>query len=108
MPVLQEQKPVMALRFSSGVLFFLVGSSRATNTILYNKLDPHTLGALIALHKNKVFVQDAIWNINSFDQNGVELGKQLAKTIVAELKSSDESSSHDSSTRGLINHVKCS
>ena len=77
-----------------------------TNTILFDKLDPHTLGALIALYEHKVFVQGAIWNINSFDQWGVELGKQLAKTIATELKTSDEIKSHDSSTRSLINYVK--
>ena len=80
--------------------------NRPSNTILFNKLDPHTLGAIIALYEHKVFVQGAIWNINSFDQWGVELGKQLAKTIAAELDGSKEISSHDSSTRQLINTVK--
>jgi len=80
--------------------------NRPTNTILFNKLDPHTLGAIIALYEHKVFVQGAIWNINSFDQWGVELGKQLAKKIAAELDGSDEIRSHDSSTRQLINTVK--
>ena len=80
--------------------------NRPTNTILFSKLDPHTLGAIIALYEHKVFVQGAIWNINSFDQWGVELGKQLAKKIAAELNSSEEISSHDPSTRQLINTVK--
>ncbi|MDH5356473.1 MAG: glucose-6-phosphate isomerase [Gammaproteobacteria bacterium] len=80
--------------------------NRPTNTILFDKLDPQTLGALIALYEHKVFVQGAIWNINSFDQWGVELGKQLAKTIAAELQSNGDSDSHDSSTRSLINYVK--
>ena len=80
--------------------------NRPTNTILFDKLDPHTLGAIIALYEHKVFVQGAIWNINSFDQWGVELGKQLAKTIASELESNDDSASHDSSTRSLINYVK--
>ncbi len=80
--------------------------NRPTNTILFNKLDPHTLGAIIALYEHKVFVQGVIWNINSFDQWGVELGKQLAKTIAAALASSEEVSSYDSSTCQLINTVK--
>jgi glucose-6-phosphate isomerase len=80
--------------------------NRPTNTILFNKLDPHTLGAIIALYEHKVFVQGVIWNINSFDQWGVELGKQLAKTIAAALSGSEEVSSYDSSTCQLINTVK--
>ena len=80
--------------------------NRPTNTILFNKLDPHTLGAIIALYEHKVFVQGAIWNINCFDQWGVELGKQLAKTIAIELQGSEVSTTHDSSTRQLINTVK--
>ena len=80
--------------------------NRPSNTILFNKLDPHTLGAIIALYEHKVFVQGAIWNINSFDQWGVELGKQLAKTIASELDGSKAMSAHDSSTRQLINTVK--
>ena len=82
--------------------------NRPTNTILFDRLDPHTLGALIALYEHKVFVQGVIWNINSFDQWGVELGKQLAKTIDAELQASGECDSHDASTRALINYIKAS
>ncbi len=80
--------------------------NRPTNTILFDRLDPHTLGALIALYEHKVFVQGVIWNINSFDQWGVELGKHLAKTIAGELESKDNSRAHDASTRALINHVR--
>lgn len=80
--------------------------NRPTNTLLFNKLDPHTLGAIIALYEHKVFVQGVIWNINSFDQWGVELGKQLAKTISAALSGNEEVSSFDSSTCQLINTVK--
>ena len=80
--------------------------NRPSNTILFDRLDPQTLGALIALYEHKIFVQGAIWNINCFDQWGVELGKQLAKTIAAELVSDVDSSSHDSSTNELINYVR--
>ena len=75
-----------------------------TNTILFKKLTPETLGSLIAMYEHKVFVQGAIWNINSYDQWGVELGKQLAKKILHELESDAEISGHDSSTNGLINY----
>lgn len=77
-----------------------------TNSILFKKLDPSTLGALVALYEHKIFVQGLIWNINSFDQWGVELGKQLAKVILPELESGDQVTSHDSSTNGLINLYK--
>ncbi len=77
-----------------------------TNSILFQKLDPKTLGALIALYEHKVFVQGMIWNLNSFDQWGVELGKQLAQKILPELGGDTSVASHDSSTNGLINYFK--
>jgi len=77
-----------------------------TNSILFRKLDPKTLGALIALYEHKIFVQGAIWNINSFDQWGVELGKQLASSILPQLFDKSPVDSHDASTNGLINHYK--
>jgi glucose-6-phosphate isomerase len=80
--------------------------NRPTNSILFNKLDPKTLGALIALYEHKIFVQGVIWDINSFDQWGVELGKQLAKVILPELEGKDLVESHDPSTNGLINYYK--
>ena len=80
--------------------------NRPTNSLLLQKLTPTTLGALIALYEHKVFVQGMIWNINSFDQWGVELGKQLAKAILPELQGDDSVKSHDSSTNGLINYFK--
>jgi glucose-6-phosphate isomerase len=80
--------------------------NRPTNTILLNKITPETLGMLIAIYEHKVFVQGVIWNINSFDQWGVELGKQLALKILPELNSEVSVSNHDSSTNGLINYYK--
>jgi glucose-6-phosphate isomerase len=80
--------------------------NRPTNSILFQKLTPRTLGSLIALYEHKIFVQGIIWNINSFDQWGVELGKQLAKAILPELQSKGEVTSHDASTNGLINFYK--
>jgi glucose-6-phosphate isomerase len=80
--------------------------NRPTNSILFQKLTPRTLGSLIAMYEHKIFTQGVIWNINSFDQWGVELGKQLAKAILPELQAPGVVSSHDSSTNGLINHYK--
>ncbi len=80
--------------------------NRPTNSIMFKKLTPRTLGSLIALYEHKIFVQGIIWNINSFDQWGVELGKQLAKTILPELTSEGKVITHDGSTNGLINHYK--
>ncbi|MGB1251561.1 MAG: glucose-6-phosphate isomerase [Candidatus Promineifilaceae bacterium] len=80
--------------------------NRPTNSFLYKKLTPEVLGALIALYEHKIFVQGVIWNINSFDQMGVELGKVLAKAILPELADEAEVTSHDVSTNGLINAFK--
>ncbi|MEM7342966.1 MAG: glucose-6-phosphate isomerase [Chloroflexota bacterium] len=80
--------------------------NRPTNSILYPKLTPEILGALIAMYEHKIFTQGVIWNINSFDQMGVELGKVLAKVILPELEGEQEVISHDASTNGLINHFK--
>lgn len=80
--------------------------NKPTNTILYKELTPQTLGSIIAMYEHKVFVQGVIWDINSFDQWGVELGKQLAKEILPELQSPDIITSHDCSTNSLINYYK--
>jgi glucose-6-phosphate isomerase len=80
--------------------------NRPTNSILFKKLTPRTLGSLIAMYEHKIFVQGVIWNIFSFDQWGVELGKQLAKTILQELAGDSQVTSHDPSTNGLINSYK--
>jgi glucose-6-phosphate isomerase len=80
--------------------------NRPTNSILFKVLTPRTLGTLIAFYEHKIFVQGVIWNIFSFDQWGVELGKVLAKKILPELTSPEVISSHDASTNGLINYFK--
>lgn len=80
--------------------------NRPTNSFLYQKLTPATLGALIALYEHKIFAQGIIWRVNSFDQMGVELGKQLAKAILPELDGTQPVHTHDSSTNGLINAIK--
>jgi glucose-6-phosphate isomerase len=80
--------------------------NKPTNSFFYPKLTPQVLGSLIALYEHKIFTQGVIWNINSFDQMGVELGKQLAKAILPELKGNEGISTHDSSTNGLINYFK--
>ncbi len=80
--------------------------NKPTNTILFRTLNPISLGRLIALYEHKIFVQGVIWNINSFDQWGVELGKQLAQTVLGELEDDEEVNTHDSSTNGLINYYK--
>jgi glucose-6-phosphate isomerase len=80
--------------------------NRPSNSFLFKELTPETLGSLIALYEHKIFTQGVIWNINSFDQMGVELGKQLAKTIENELQGDEAVFSHDSSTNGLINYYK--
>ena len=79
--------------------------NRPSNTIVMRQLDPRSLGALIALYEHKVFAQGAIWNINSFDQWGVELGKQLAGGVLEDLKSGKASGGHDASTARLIDYV---
>jgi len=86
--------------------FKVFKGNRPSNAILLKKLTPRTLGCLIAMYEHKVFVQGVIWNIFSFDQWGVELGKELAKNILPELSSDKEIISHDSSTNGLINAFK--
>jgi len=80
--------------------------NRPTNSILVKKIDPYTLGSLVAIYEHKIFVQGVIWNIFSFDQWGVELGKVLAKNILPELEGDEKVSSHDASTNGLINAFK--
>jgi glucose-6-phosphate isomerase len=80
--------------------------NRPSNSFLIKKITPYTLGQLIAFYEHKIFVQGIIWNIYSFDQWGVELGKVLANKILPELQNNELVTSHDSSTNGLINHYK--
>ena len=86
--------------------FKIFEGNRPTNSILYEVLTPKVLGNLIAMYEHKIYVQGVIWNIFSFDQWGVELGKQLANVILPELENDENVTSHDSSTNGLINAYK--
>lgn len=86
--------------------FRVFEGNKPTNSILFKLLTPAALGSLIALYEHKIFVQGVIWNIYSFDQWGVELGKVLAKKILPELEQSEEITTHDASTNGLINYFK--
>jgi glucose-6-phosphate isomerase len=86
--------------------FKVFEGNRPTNSFLLKKVTPYSLGSLIAMYEHKIFVQGVIWNIFSFDQWGVELGKQLAKSILPQLKDDQEVSNHDASTNGLINQYK--
>ncbi len=86
--------------------FRVFSGNKPSNSFVFKKLTPRTLGSLIAFYEHKIFVQGVIWNIFSFDQWGVELGKILAKKILPELVSESEITTHDSSTNGLINYFK--
>ena len=86
--------------------FKIFEGNRPTNSILLKKITPRSLGSLVALYEHKIFVQGVIWNIFSFDQWGVELGKQLAKKILPELEGEAKVTTHDASTNGLINAFK--
>jgi glucose-6-phosphate isomerase len=77
-----------------------------SNALMLDALTPHSLGMLIALYEHKIFVQGIVWNLNSYDQWGVELGKQLAKRILPELHTAEAVQTHDASTNGLINHYR--
>ena len=82
--------------------FKVFAGNRPSNTLLMKQLTPFTLGALVALYEHKIFVQGIIWNIYSFDQWGVELGKKLATKILAELQGDSDAEAHDASTTGLM------
>ena len=98
---LEEEKVPASL-----IPYKMFSGNRPTNSFLLKQITPFSLGELIALYEHKIFVQGVIWNIYSFDQWGVELGKQLAGKILPELKGGEEVKGHDSSTNGLINAYK--
>jgi glucose-6-phosphate isomerase len=104
--VAQELKGMEKSHMEKLIPFKVFEGNRPTNSFLLKKITPFSLGSLIALYEHKIFVQGIIWNIFSFDQWGVELGKQLAKKVLPELKGDTEVSSHDTSTNGLINAYK--
>jgi glucose-6-phosphate isomerase len=101
-----EKQGLSAEQIAKLLPFKVFSGNRPTNSFLIKKITPYTLGQLIALYEHKIFVQGVIWNIFSFDQWGVELGKQLANKILPELESNDAVTGHDSSTNGLINDFK--
>jgi glucose-6-phosphate isomerase len=78
--------------------------NRPTNTILMERLTPRTLGALVAMYEHRIFVQGVVWGVNSYDQWGVELGKQLASVILREIEEGRVSCPHDSSTQTLLEY----
>ena len=101
-----EQEGLSAEEIKQLLPYKIFPGNRPTSTLLFDTLNPKTLGAIIALYEHKIFVQGIIWNINSFDQWGVELGKQLANSILNQLNDADIIETHDSSTNGLINYYK--
>ncbi len=101
-----EAAGLPAAKVEQLIPFCSFDGNKPTNSLLYERLTPRTLGMLIALYEHKIFVQGIIWNINSFDQWGVELGKTLAKVIQPELEGSATVTGHDASTNGLINYYK--
>jgi glucose-6-phosphate isomerase len=80
--------------------------NRPSNLLMFDKLTPRTLGAMIALYEHKIYVQGVLWGVNSFDQWGVELGKQLAGAILPQLQDEGAPQAHDGSTAGLIRHAR--
>jgi glucose-6-phosphate isomerase len=101
-----EKQGLSAEKIARLLPYKVFAGNKPTNSILIKKITPYTLGELIALYEHKIFVQGVIWNIFSFDQWGVELGKQLANKILPELENEEPVSNHDSSTNGLINAWK--
>ena len=106
MTSLAEKEGLKGRRMEALVPHKVFEGNRPTNSIVVDEITPRTLGRLIAMYEHKIFVQGIIWDVNSFDQWGVELGKQLAKAILPQLKGDEKVTSHDSSTNGLINYYK--
>jgi len=101
-----EKQNLTAEQIAKLLPFKVFAGNKPTNSLLVKKITPFTLGQLIAIYEHKIFTQGIIWNIYSFDQWGVELGKQLANKILPELENNENVSNHDSSTNGLINAYK--
>jgi len=101
-----EKKGKSGAELESLLPHMVFEGNRPSNSLLFQMLTPRTLGAMIAMYEHKVFVQSEIWGLNAYDQWGVELGKVLAKKILAELDDYEEVTSHDSSTNGLLNYYK--
>ncbi len=101
-----EAEGLSASRVEELVPHKVFPGNRPSSAIMFEQLTPKTLGSLIALYEHKIFTQGAIWDLNPFDQWGVELGKQLAKKILPELDQNEEVNTHDSSTNGLINYFR--
>lgn len=99
-----EQEGISKQEIERLLPYKVFSGNKPTNTILFESLTPKTLGSLIAMYEHKIFTQGVIWNINSFDQWGVELGKQLTSKVFKQLREGDEVNDHDASTNGLINH----
>jgi glucose-6-phosphate isomerase len=101
-----EKQGLTAAQIAKLLPYKIFEGNKPTNSFLIKKITPFTLGQLIAMYEHKIFVQGIIWNIFSFDQWGVELGKQLANKILPELLTDEKVKGHDSSTNGLINAYK--
>ena len=101
-----EKQGLTPEQISKLLPFKVFAGNKPTNSFLLKKITPFTLGQLTALYEHKIFTQGIIWNIFSFDQWGVELGKQLANKILPELEAKEEVNNHDTSTNGLINAYK--
>jgi glucose-6-phosphate isomerase len=101
-----ENQSLSADQIARLLPYKIFAGNKPSNSILLKKITPYSLGQLIALYEHKIFTQGIIWNIFSFDQWGVELGKQLANKILPELAKDDAVKNHDSSTNGLINAWK--
>jgi len=101
-----KDKSMNAAQINKLIPFKVFEGNKPTNSFLLKKITPYSLGSLIALYEHKIFVQGVIWNIYSFDQWGVELGKQLAQKVLPELESDQKIESHDASTNGLITSFK--
>jgi glucose-6-phosphate isomerase len=102
----ETQREMGAAQAGQSVQHKVFDGNHPSNAILLRKLTPHALGMLIALYEHRIFVQGVIWNLNSYDQWGVELGKQLASRILPELHADAPVAGHDASTNALINYYR--